>query len=40
MSAWESFKRLNKRRKALVIVGSPLWLPIALGAWLEGGEDS
>lgn len=35
MSAWESFQRLPLRRKVMVVVGAPLWLPIALAAWLE-----
>jgi hypothetical protein len=38
-SAWQTFKSLSKRRKALVIIGAPLWLPIAFAAWLIDGDS-
>lgn len=39
MSAWETFRTLPLRRKVLVVVGIPLWLPVALVAWLEEGKN-
>lgn len=35
MSAWAYFRSLRLRHKALVVVTAPLWLPIALVAWIE-----
>ena len=34
-TAWEHFRLLPLRRKVLVVVGAPLWLPIAFAAWLD-----
>ena len=36
-TAWGTFKTLPRRRKAMVILGVPLWLPVAFVAWLERG---
>lgn len=38
MSAWQTFRGLSLRHKVLVVIAIPLWLPIALAAWVEGGE--
>ena len=35
MSAWETFKVLPLRRKILVALAAPLWLPVAFIAWVE-----
>jgi hypothetical protein len=29
---------LSLRRKALVVVGAPLWLPVAFVTWLAGDD--
>ena len=39
MSAWQTFRSLNRRRKFMLIVSAPLWLPIALAAWLDADEE-
>jgi hypothetical protein len=33
-----AFGRLPLRRKVLVVLAAPLWLPVAFVAWLEGGN--
>ena len=32
------FRALPLRRKVLVVVTAPLWLPVALVAWLEAAD--
>lgn len=36
--AWMMFKLLPLRMKVAVVLTAPLWVPIALAAWLENGE--
>lgn len=36
MTAYQTWKALPARRKVLVILAAPLWLPVAFIAWLDG----
>ena len=36
-TAWAMWKALPLRMKVAVVLAAPLWVPVAIAAWLEGG---